>query len=84
MRAVALTEVLNCAAAAVCQRWSWGVATQTVGPGRQAATGPWYTGGGVTHSAAHPLHGKHRVWLDGICIGGEVDVNGCCGDDPGT
>lgn len=85
MRAVALTEVLNCAAAAaVRQRRSWGVAAQAVGPRRQAATGPRYAGGGVTRSAAHPLHGQHRVRLGGMCTGGEVEVDGCRGDDPST
>lgn len=84
MGAVAQTEVMSCAAAAVCHRWTRGVATQAVRAGRQAAAGPWYAGWGVTYNAAHPLHSKHRVWLDGIWVGGEVNVNGCRGDDPGT
>lgn len=82
MRAVAQAEVLSRAAAAVCHRRSRGVATQAVGPRRQAATGPQYAGGGVAYGAAHPLHSKHRVRLNRVCIGGEVNVNGCHGDDP--
>lgn len=84
MGAVAQTGVLSRAAAAVCHRWARGMATQAVGAGRQAAAGPRYTGWGVTYGTAHPLHSKQRVWLDGIWIGGEVNINGCRGDDPGT
>lgn len=84
MGVVAQTEVLSCAAAAaVRHRRTRGVATQAVGAGRLAATGPWYAGWGVTCGTAHPLT-KHRVWLDGIWIGGEVNVDGCRGDDLGT
>lgn len=66
-RAAALTEV----------RHGRGrhVAAQAVGPDGQA-------GGGLAYSAAHPLHGQHGGRLGGLCVSGEVHVDGRCGDDP--